>query len=129
MRITLRDHDYCFESYLTSVRPPPKPEVVEDLSEMDKILSNVAMGASIDNTVLNNGASISTNTSNDPLIPDSTSIGFKKHKKPKKNKKKKKKKHKRKSHDRERDGGSSSSDSELDVVNSAIGGSKKTSKI
>ena len=111
------------------MRPPPKPEVVEDLSEMDKILSNVAMGASIENAVVSNDVATNVNPSTNQLNPDSSSAGIKKHKKLKKNKKKKKKKHKRKSYDRDREGGSSSSDSELDVVNSAIGGSKKTPKI
>ena len=96
---------------------------------MDKILSNVAMGASMENTVIPNDFPVTTNPSNDHSNLDTSTIGMKKHKKPKKNKKKKKKKHKRKSCDNERDGGSSSSDSELDVVNSAIGGTKKTPKI
>ena len=122
--MTLRDHDYCFESYLTSVRPPPKPEIVEDLSEMDKILSNVAMGASMDNTGIVTDKDGNVASSN----PVDVAMTVKKHKKNKKNKKKKKKRNKRKSQDMEKDGASSSSDSELDVVSSSGAITKKSSK-
>ena len=115
VRTSLADHDYCFEAYLASTRPPPKPEVVEDLSEMDKILSNVAMGASIDNGVTSN-------------IVGSSGLEIKKHKKNRKHKKKKKKRSKRKSQDHERGAGSSSSDSELDVVTSSGQVSRKALK-
>ena len=81
-RVGLRDHDYCYEAYLFS-QNEPKPK--EDLSEMDKILSNVAMGE-------------------EPL--DQSSVT----EQPEKRKKKKKEKKKRKKMKRKR-----SSESEVDV--------------
>ena len=101
-RISLKDHDYCFESFQSSQRPPTPPPAlakiapakivpaavksltgvktqlpvqaasaaVDDLSEMDKIANNVAMGASFEDL-------------------------DKKHKRKKDKKKKKKKKRKR----------------------------------
>jgi hypothetical protein len=96
-RISLKDHDYCYEAYHASQRPPTPPPApakiapartlpivktlapVEDLSEMDKIANNVAMGAAFDN--LGRSGDVK-----------------KKHKK-KKDKKKKKKKKQRRSKD------------------------------
>merc|ERR1711874_310999 len=42
----LLDHDYCYAAYLSSQQPvqPPAPPPVQEMSEMDKILSNVAFG-------------------------------------------------------------------------------------
>ena len=41
----LLDHDYCYHAYLMSQQPAqPPPDTQTDLSEMDKILSNVAFG-------------------------------------------------------------------------------------
>ncbi|TRY61774.1 hypothetical protein TCAL_12268 [Tigriopus californicus] len=82
-RISLRDHDYCPEVFAMVNEP------VEDLSEMDKLLSQVAMGPNI--------------------------VSAEKEKKRKKKKKKrKKKKHKKKEASNE--GSSSSSDSENDTL-------------
>jgi len=44
-QVSLLDHDYCREAYLAALAPPPLPEPQEDLSEMGKILSDVAIGA------------------------------------------------------------------------------------
>lgn len=97
---------------------------------MDKILSNVAMGASIDNASISTTNEIGIASILAQDVDAGSVHGIKKHKKNKKNKKKKKKKNRRKSHnyDPEKDGGSSSSDSELDVVNSAGTLSKKALK-
>ena len=100
-RLSIRDHDYCFDSFMASQRPPTPPPApariaapttakllppvrgavaaaaapVEDLSEMDKIANNVAMGVAFDR---------------------GEESGKKKHKRKKESKKKKKKKkHKR----------------------------------
>lgn len=82
-RISLRDHDYCPEVFAMVNEP------IEDLSEMDKLLSQVAMGPNI--------------------------VSAEKEKKRKKKKKKrKKKKHKKKETNNE--GSSSSSDSENDAI-------------
>ena len=42
----LLDHDYCYAAYLSSQQPvlPPAPPPPQEMSEMDKILSNVAFG-------------------------------------------------------------------------------------
>lgn len=88
-RVSLKDHDYCQEAFNVSQRPPTPPpapakivratkplppvRAAEDLSEMDKIANDVAMGASFDN------------------LDD----GKKKHKKRKDKKKRKKKKHRK----------------------------------
>merc|ERR1712037_748283 len=42
-KVALREHDYCFAIYKMLKEEDKKPE--QDLSEMDKILSNVALGA------------------------------------------------------------------------------------
>ena len=78
----ISEHDYCYAAYMMSKEQPKKE--VEDLSEMDKILSNVALGA-MENEI-------------SPKVS-------KKHKKKKEGKKKKKK---RKKH-RKKDGNNSSS--------------------
>nr|XP_040572394.1 LOW QUALITY PROTEIN: uncharacterized protein LOC121121511 [Lepeophtheirus salmonis] len=85
-RIPVMDHDYCYESYMLSLEPPKPPE----LSEMDKILSNVALGVM------------------DNLSPE-RSPGSKKKQKHKKNKKESKKKKKKSEKSKTND---SSSDSE-----------------
>ena len=95
-----------------STRQPPEPKVVEDLSEMDKILSNVAMGASIDI----NTSRTTVDEHGSGGILDTDLVGIRKHKKNKKHKKKKKKRSKRRSQDHEKEGSSGSSDSELDVT-------------
>ena len=41
-KVALREHDYCFAIYKMLKEEDKKPE--QDLSEMDKILSNVALG-------------------------------------------------------------------------------------
>ena len=87
-RVALKEHDYCFAVYKLARELPEKPK--EDLSEMDKILSNVALGAFESSfTEVNN-------------------------KEKKKKSKKKKKKH-RKKHKKEKN--EDSSDSEVDVTN------------
>ena len=78
----IKDHDYCHAAFVMSKELPKK----EDLSEMDKILSNVALGA-MDNDV-------SPKTS-------------KKHKRKKESKKKKKKRKKHKKNKDEKDSSSS----------------------
>lgn len=46
-RICLKDHDYCFHSYLAATLPPAATAPpTEDLTEMDKISRQVAIGAS-----------------------------------------------------------------------------------
>ena len=75
---------------------------------MDKILSNVAMGASIDNAGMNNCNEIGVVSSVSQHVEGGSVLGIKKHKKSKKSKKKKKKRNKRRSQDHERDGVSSS---------------------
>ena len=95
---------------------------------MDKILSNVAMGASIDNATINTTSDIGVASMPTPDVESGYAQGIKKHKKNKKNKKKKKKRNKRKSQDMEKDGASSSSDSELDVVSSSGAVTKKSLK-
>ena len=42
-RVALLEHDYCFAVYKLAREKPEKPK--EDLSEMDKILGEVALGA------------------------------------------------------------------------------------
>ena len=44
-KVALREHDYCFAIYKMLKEEDKKPE--QDLSEMDKILSNVALGKEI----------------------------------------------------------------------------------
>ena len=90
-RVALKEHDYCFAVYKLAREQPEKPK--EDLSEMDKILSNVALGA--------------------------FESSFTEVKSEKKKKKKKKKKH-RKKHKKQKtteDNTGDSSDSEVDVTN------------
>jgi hypothetical protein len=92
-RVSLRDHDYCFDSFQISQRPPTPPPApariaaiktlppIEDLSEMDKIANNVAMGVAFD--------------SGSAARDDDGKKKDKKRRKEGKKKKKKKKKHKR----------------------------------
>ena len=91
----IKDHDYCVEAFdISQVDPeaaaeaaaaaatpaaPPPPKVEEELSEMDKILSDVAMGS----------ANLEVTAS--PKSEQASPPGSKKKKK-KKDKKKKKKK-------------------------------------
>ena len=86
----IAEHDYCYAAYMMSKEQPKKE--VEDLSEMDKILSNVALGA-MENEI-------------SPKVS-------KKHKKKKEGKKKKKKRKKHRKKDGpqkdEKDGNNSSS--------------------
>merc|ERR1712001_307799 len=42
LALAIKEHDYCYAAYMMSKEQPKKE--VEDLSEMDKILSNVALG-------------------------------------------------------------------------------------
>ena len=86
----IKDHDYCYAAYMMSKEQPKV--VKEDLSEMDKILSNVALGAMDNDTAT--------------LSPKSS----KKHKRKKESKKKKKK---RKKHKKNKDENKDSSSSRL----------------
>ena len=103
-RLSLRDHDYCYESYQASQRPPTPPPApakivaavktlapvkapVDDLSEMDKIANNVAMGVAF----------------------DSGSAAAKGEKRQKRKKESKKKKKKKKKHKKNKDNRDSSS--------------------
>ena len=100
-KVALKEHDYCFAAFQLA-REIEKPK--EDLSEMDKILSNVALGAfdPVANPVPQD-------------LPEKT--GLKTLNPVKKHKKAKKKKKKRKKHKKNKDGNnsSSSSDSEAEV--------------
>ena len=80
-RVALKEHDYCFAVYKLARELPEKPK--EDLSEMDKILSNVALGA---------------------FEPETEP------KEKKKKSKKKKKKHRKKSHKKENENSDSEVD-------------------
>ncbi len=95
-RTALREHDYCFAAFMMA-KQVEKPK--EDLSEMDKILSNVALGA-LDQS----------------LTEVKAEKRHKKSKKEGKKKKKKRKKHKRNSGD----GSTSDSDLEVDVINNQV---------
>ncbi len=92
-KLSLKDHDYCFAAFQAA-------QPTEDLSEMGKILSDVALGA----------AEPAYKSPEAELPP---AAGKKKHKKSKKKKKKKKKKRKRREDGD--GGGSSSSDSDAEV--------------
>ena len=86
----IKDHDYCYAAYMMSKEQPKV--VKEDLSEMDKILSNVALGA-MDN--------------------ETTTLSPKASKKHKRKKESKKKKKKRKKHKKNKDENKDSSSSRL----------------
>ena len=64
----LLDHDYCYHAYLLSQQPPAPPSVSEppELSEMDKILSNVAFGGSPHKSLPSPGAP--RDSSQEPVI-------------------------------------------------------------
>ena len=128
-RQALREHDYCWEVF----KMIKDEEKKEDLSEMDKILSNVALGAFEIPTSTGNGAPST-------MIPAAGSFDQKsgalpttsgKESKKAKKKKKKRKKHKKIKNNENNDsaGNSSSSDSDADIdVTSMKSKSEKTDK-
>ena len=105
----LREHDYCWEVYKMLKEEDKK----EELSEMDKILSNVALGA-FEMPTQPAAEDIPT-PGILPIVPGPGDSGKQESKKHKKGKKKKKKRKKHKKNKNENDSGSSSSDSEAEV--------------
>ena len=110
----LLDHDYCYAAYLSSQQPvqPPAPPPVQEMSEMDKILSNVAFGG--------------YNEAPASVVKDKVSGGKSGDKKKKKKKKKKKRKKEQAAaaannrvRDAKSDASSSDSESDIDVGDSS----------
>jgi hypothetical protein len=87
---SLADHDYCYEAFALSVRMRQK---TEDLSEMGKILSNVALGLGDQHAYKSPGKALGVATGGE--------MGGAEEARRERKKKKKKKKHKRKRHEDE----------------------------
>ena len=107
----LLDHDYCYTAWLLSQQPPqppggaPQPAVVNEMSEIEKIVSNVALGGYGDGVGEHNYQSPAS----------ATAARDKAGRKERRRKRKKEKKRKKRKQQR---GGDSSSDTdeEVDVV-------------